>query len=163
MKTIHFLVALVALSLLAGCGAKNSANDGGAMLSGYDNLIDVRLEGANEPALTEIFGKVVNSAPTVVSAKQYAVNIVADNPQACWLIWRAEVKEGGAFQLQTDMMDMFGEIYRTEGFLDLYGVPYRYAASEVDLLKGVRVSEAISKRLRFIIDRELARDKEMAE
>ncbi len=147
---------------LSGCGP---AHDGGTMgaFSRYDNLIDVRLEGANEPVLTEVFGKVVSSAPTVVSAKRYSANIIPDNPQACWLIWRAKIGKGDAFQLQVDMMDMFREISRAGGYLDMYGVRYRYSPAEVDLLKGIRVLGATSRSLSFLVDRELVRDREMAE
>ncbi len=164
MKIVQLLfIATLLTAFLTGCGAKNGTIGGAGLIPGTGNLIDVRLEGANDSNLTEIFGKVVSSAPTVVSAKRYATNIVADNPQACWLIWRAEIGEGDAFQLQSDMIDMFGEIYRVGGNLELYGVPYRYSQAEVDFVKGIRVVDATSRSLRFMVDHELARDKEMAE
>jgi hypothetical protein len=52
-----------------------------------------------------------------------------------------------------DILDAGGEIY-------LKGVPYRYTAAEVDLLKGLRPGEATSRRIQFVIDRELARERE---
>lgn len=163
MKSILATLLLgVTIATLTGCSAKSDMAVTGDRFHSYENMIDVRLEGATEGTLTEVFGKVVNSAPTVVSAKRYSTNIVPDNPQACWLLWRVEIGEGDGFQLQTDMMDMFREIDRAGGYLEMYGIPYRYSSSEIDLLKGIRPSDATSRALWFVVDRELARDKEMA-
>lgn len=164
MKSIIATIILIGTAVLfTGCSSKTVMVDNSTIFSHHNNMIDVRLEGANEGTLTEVFGKVVNSAPTVVSAKRYSTNIVPDNPQACSLFWRVEVQDGDGFRLQADMMDMFREIDRAGGYLDLYGIPYRYASSEIDLLKGIRPSDATSRALWFVVDRELARDREMAE
>ncbi len=173
MKSILTLFALFTLAVLtSGCAGQAGAELGGQSVSGsvleqgvnrHRNLIDVRLAGANEGVLTEIFGKVVVSAPTVLSATRYSSQIVPDNPQACWLLWRVRVDDSGdGFRLQTDMMDMLQEINRAGGYLDLYGVPYRYSRSEIGMLKGIRPGDATSRSLQFVVDRELARDREMA-
>lgn len=169
MKIIAYLITLFSIALLtSGCAKQVSSNiDSGSVLeqgvNRYKNLIDVRLDGANEGAISEIFGKVINSAPTVISATRYSSRIVPDNPQACWMIWRAKVNDAGnTFQLQTDMMEMFTEISRAGGYLDIYSVPYRYTPAEIALLKGIRPGDTTSKSIQFIVDRELARDKEMA-
>lgn len=174
MKFISYLVGLYALLLLAsGCARQASADlapgqtaSGTAIGQGidrYHNMFEVRLDGANEGVLAEVFGKVVVSAPTVLSATRYSSRIMPDSPQECWIIWRVKVEENGnSFRLQTDMMEMFNEISAAGGYIDLYGVPYRYNASEIALLKGIRPGDATSRALQFVVDRELARDREMA-
>ena len=52
-----------------------------------------------------------------------------------------------------EILDAGGEIY-------LKGVPYRYTAAEVDLLKGIRPGETTSRKIQFVIDRQLVKDKE---
>ncbi|BBO92964.1 hypothetical protein [Desulfosarcina ovata] len=67
-------------------GFDGPGSDGGGVLernlSKTANLINVRLDGANEYELTEIFGKVINTATGVVEAKRYSTSIQPENPQA---------------------------------------------------------------------------------
>ena len=46
-----------------------------------DNIIEVRLDGATEYTLSEVFAKVINTAAGVVEAKRMASSIVPNNPQ----------------------------------------------------------------------------------
>lgn len=166
MKRIKhtLLFGLLILVTLSGCAQQpGGATSFGQTVGDYETMIDVRLEGATDPATSEIFGKVVSTAPGVVSAKRYSSRLVPDEPQASWVMWRALVEEGTTtFLLQTEMMDMFREVIKEGGYLDLYGVPYRYSDSEIALLKGLRPMEATSRSLSFLVDRELARDREMS-
>ena len=45
-----------------------------------ENLINVRLDGATEYELSEVFGKVINTAAGVTEAKRYSSSLVPDNP-----------------------------------------------------------------------------------
>jgi len=178
LRTLFVLLpALLGLLMSSGCTQKTAVaypgavqeapEQGGSILDRgvdrYTNLVDVRLEGATEGAITEVFGKVVSSVPGVVSAKRYSSRIVPDNPQACWILWRVTTRgEANTFTLQTEMMEMFSEVIAAGGYVDIYSVPYRYSPPEIGLLKGMRPMDATSRSITFIVDRELARDREMA-
>jgi hypothetical protein len=126
-----------------------------------ENLVEIRLEGATEYTLSEIFGKVINTATGVTEAKRYASQIIPENPQASYVVWRVRIEGTDPFRLQANIIKMAHEILDAGGELYLKGVPYRYTADEVDLLKGIRPGDATDRRVQFVIDRELARDKEL--
>jgi hypothetical protein len=126
-----------------------------------ENLIEVRLDGATEYTLSEIFGKIINTARGVAEAKRMASNIVPNTPQACYVTWRVRIEDTDPFRLQSNVMKMVHDILDAGGEVYLKGIPYRYTADEVDLLKGLRPGEATSRRVQFVVDRELARDKEL--
>lgn len=129
----------------------------------YGSTVDVRLEGVNDSVIAEIFGKVLNSATTIISAKRYSSQIIPDNPQASWVKWSVTTDtEADVFYLQTEMMEMFKEIISAGGYVDMYSVPYRYGSPDIALLKGIRPMSATSRSITFILDRELMRDREMA-
>lgn len=124
--------------------------------------LTVRLDGANQYELVEVFGKVVKTARGVEYAKNYSQRIVPDNPQASFVNWRATIDGTDPFVLQANIMKMLGDISDSGGEIVLKGVPYRYTAAEVDLLKGIRPGDATSREIQFVVDRELARDKDMS-
>ena len=148
-KNIYLLLMTATLLFLSGCASKqcvvvpDESQDpvvGGSVLergvNRYRNMIDVRLVGSTEGSVAEIFGKVVSSAPGVVSAKRYSSRILSDNPQGCWVAWRATVSDGtGAFELQTEMMEMFREIIAANGYVTIYRIPYRYNENDITMLK----------------------------
>ena len=158
------LLLLISSMLFTGCASQNGVQtSGGALqqsLSQYENLINVRLDGANDAAVAEAFGKIVNTAPGVVSAKRYSTSIVPDEPQASFIIWRATIEATDPFRLQTNIMKMVDDVLDAGGTLTLKGVPYRYTAAEIAMLKGVRPADATSREIQFVVDRELARDRE---
>ena len=127
-----------------------------------ENLINVRLDGATEYELTEVFGKVINTVTGVVEAKRYSSSLVPDNPQACFMIWRVRIEDTEPFRLQANMMKMIDDISDAGGEITLKGVPYRYTAAEIDLLKGVRPGDSTTRSIQFVVDRERARDREFS-
>lgn len=129
-------------------------------LNAWDHVVDVRLDGATEYELTEVFGKVINTATGVVAAKRYSAKLVPDNPQASYTTWRVQLQETDPFRFQTNVMNMINQILDAGGAINLRGVPYRYSAAEVNLLMGIRPGDATSRSLQFVIDRERARDRE---
>jgi hypothetical protein len=123
------------------------------------SLIDVRLDGANEYELSEVFGKVINTATGVVEAKRYSSQLIPDNPQASWTLWRVRIDNTDPFRLQANIMHMINRILDAGGQIYLRGVHYRYSAAEVDMLMGIRPGDATSRSVQFVIDRERARDR----
>lgn len=160
------LFLLILSMLFTGCASQNGVQpSGGALqqsLNQYENLINVRLEGATDAAVAEAFGKIVNSAPGVVAAKRYSTQIVPNEPQACFILWRATIEKTDPFRLQTNIMKMVDDVLDAGGTLVLKGVPYRYTTAEIDMLKGVRPADATSREIQFVVDRELARDREFS-
>ncbi len=148
----------------AGGNYDGSPRDGGVLkrrVGQLENIINVRLDGASEYELSEVFGKVINTATGVVAAKAYGSRIVPDNPQASYAIWRVTVEGTDPFRLQTNVMKMINDILDGGGLVVLKGVPYRYSAGEVDLLMGIRPGSSTSMEIQFVIDRERARDRSM--
>lgn len=124
--------------------------------------ISVRLDGVTEYELVEAFGKVVKSASGVEYAKNYGQRIMPDNPQASFVNWRVTIADTDAFVLQANIVKMLNDISDNGGEIVLKGVPYRYDAAEVDMLKGIRPADATSLEVQFVLDRELVRDRDMS-
>ena len=144
-------------------GGSYGGGEGGVIKRHSDaleNVIMVRLAGATEYELAEVFGKVLNTARGVVEAKRYRSRIVPDNPQASVVIWRVRIEGTDPFRLQANIIKMINDILDNGGEITLKGVPYRYTAAEVDLLKGIRSGDSSSREIQFVIDRERARDRE---
>jgi len=153
--------------VVSGTAATGGKSQEGGVLARrakeLENLIEVRLDGATEYTLSEIFGKVINTVRGVTEAKRFASSIIPNNPQASYVVWRVRIEDTDTFRLQSNVMKMMHDILDAGGEVYLKGVPYRYTAAEVDLLKGIRPGDTTSRKVQFIIDRELARDKEFQE
>lgn len=154
------LTLLLLLLSSWGCASHSQQVVPDAPLNALDNMIDVRLDGATEYELTEVFGKVINTATGVVAARRYSAKLVPDNPQASHVTWRVRLQDTDPFRFQTNVMNMINQILDAGGEINLRGVPYRYSAAEVNLLMGIRPGDATSRSIQFVIDRERARDRE---
>ena len=130
----------------------------------HENLVSVRLDQATDYAVAEVFGKVVNTVRGVTDATLFSQRVIADNPQGSFIKWRLTLdgSETEPFRLQANIMKMIGDISDAGGTITLNGVPYRYTPAEIDMLKGIRPGDATTRDIQFVVDRELARDKEMA-
>jgi len=151
-------------SVVVGSGAEStSPGQSGGILARQakkqENLIEIRLDGATEYPLSEVFGKVVNTARGVVEAKIMASSIIPNNPNASYATWRVRIEDTDPFRLQANMMNMIHSILDAGGEIQLKGVPYRYTAAEVDLLKGIRPGQTTSRSIQFVIDRDYSKDK----
>ena len=145
---------------------EQESQGGGVLQSNITNLeslINVRLDGATEYELTEVFGKVINTVTGVVEAKRYSSRIIPDNPQACIVEWRLQIEGTDPFRVQANTMKMINEILDTGEAVQLRGIIYRYTAAEIDLLKGIRPGESSSREIQFVVDRERSRDREFQE
>ncbi len=147
-----------------GSGHGSVAHGGGGVIARHsralENRIMVRLTGATEYELAEVFGKVLNTARGVEWAKRYRSRIVPDNPQASVVIWEVGIRGTDPFRLQSNIVSMINRILDSGGTLRMRGVTYRYSPAEVDLLKGIRSGDCSSREIQFVIDRERARDRE---
>ena len=122
------------------------------------NSYRVNLRGATEHTVTEVFGKVLNTASGVLGVVQKSSKLVPDNPQLCLSIWAVEVENTDAFRLQANINKMIKDVIAASGNIVLKGVPYRYSGYEVELLNGIRPSTTTSRSVEFVIDTERARD-----
>ena len=158
--------AVVSPGAGTGAGSSTTTTGGGGVLQReadkLENLIEVRLDGVTEYELAEVFGKVINTVNGVVEAKRYSSRIVPDNPQGCFVNWRVRIEDTDPFRLQANTIKMINDILDAGGEITIKGVPYRYTPPEVDLLKGIRPGDTTSRSIQFVIDRELARDKEFS-
>ena len=127
-----------------------------------ENLINIRLDGATEYELTEVFGKVINTVTGVVEAKRFSSQIIPDNPQACFVNWRVRIEDTEPFRLQANVMKMVNDILDAGGKINLKGVPYRYTADEVTMLMGIRPGSTTTRMIQFVIDRDRVRDREFS-
>ena len=160
-------------NVVSGGGGGGGAVAGGAATSGgggalkrnlrkYENIVEVRLDGATEYEAAEAMGKILNTATGVVEAKRYGSNLVPNNPKASWATWRVTYQDTDPFRLQANIMTMINQVLDAGGELTLRGVPYRYTAAEVNLLMGVRPGSATSRMIQFVFDRERMRDREFS-
>ncbi|MEA1922486.1 MAG: hypothetical protein U9N63_07510 [Pseudomonadota bacterium] len=146
-------------------GSSSSSGTGGALkrnLEKYENILEVRLDGATEYEAAEVMGKVLNTATGVLEAKRYGANVVPNNPKASWSTWRVTYEGTDPFRLQSNIMTMINQVLDAGGELTLKGVPYRYTAAEVNLLMGIRTGSATSRMVQFVFDRERMRDREFS-
>ncbi len=77
--------------------------------------------------------------------------------------WRVNIENTDPFRLQANIMKMIQDVLNSGGELVMNGVPYRYTAAEVDLLRGVRAANATSMEVQFIVDLDRAMDKDFTE
>ena len=145
-------------------GVTDSGGEGGVVqreTEALGSLINVRLEGATEYELVEVFGKVLHTVRGVTEASIYRTTVEPGNPQASLALWRARIEDTTTFRLQSNVMTMLKSICEAGGELVLRGVNFRYSPAEVDLLKGVFPYDVTSREVAFRVDRERVRDQEM--
>ena len=151
-------------TVTSGAAVTGSGGEGGVVQRGTEalgSLINVRLEGATQYELVEVFGKVLHTVRGVTEAITYRITVEPGNPQASLALWRARIEDTTTFRLQSNVMTMLKSICEAGGELVLGGVEYRYTPAEVDLLKGVFPYDVTSREIAFRVDRERVRDREM--
>lgn len=127
------------------------------------NYINIRLDRATEYEVAEVFGKIVNTVTGVVEAKRFSSKIVSDNPMMSHILWRANIENTDPFRLQANIMKMISDVVNSGGEAVINGVPYRYTAAEVDLLRAVRPANATSLEIQFIVDLDRAMDQDFTD
>jgi hypothetical protein len=129
----------------------------------HENTLQVRLDGATDYEIAEVFGKVLNTATGVVDAKRVGGSIVRNNPQASYAAWRVEIdgEITESFRLEANIMKMIHDVMESGGNLELKGVPYRYSQDEIRQLQGVHPGKSNSRQLQFVVDRSETIEREM--
>jgi len=138
------------------------SENGGALeerIRTQETKINIRLDGATELELVEVFGKVLNTVRGVTQAKLYASSTVPNTPQACRTEWAVEIADTEPFRLQTNIIKMVDDIIAAGGTITMDGVSYRYTENEVALLKGLRTGTVSPGEIQFVIDRDRARER----
>lgn len=126
----------------------------------HENTINIRMDGATEYEVVEIFGKVLNTVRGVTQARLLASTLVPNNPQACRSEWVVEIADTEPFRLQANIMKRVDDVIEADGKLNIDGVPYRYTRNEVALLNGLRTGSVSSREVQFVVDRDRARERE---
>lgn len=157
LKNAQKIVAdKIGTSIALAKGASNSSSSS-PLKKRLDNqrpLITIRLDGIIEYEAVEAMGKALNTARGVISAKRLGGNLDGNNPSASYEEWRIQIDNARTepFRIQANIMKMIKDVIYHNGSLTLKGVPYRYTAREVDLLKGVRPGRSTSKEIQFTFD-----------
>ncbi|MEA3465686.1 MAG: hypothetical protein U9R29_06735 [Thermodesulfobacteriota bacterium] len=128
----------------------------------HQDTIEVRLNGATQYEEAEVFGKVVNTVIGVTEATRIGSRMVPNNPQGSYSAWRLQIEGTEPFRLQANIMKMIKDVVAANGDITLKGVPYRYNADEVAMLRGMRTGKTNSRSIQFVIDRNLTMSKERA-
>jgi len=127
-----------------------------------DTLVEVRLEEVDEGTTARAFGKLIRAADGVIDSKRYAASIVPGNPQKSYVVWRALTRYADPLRLEDSIMDNISILLRSGGQAVINSVRFDYIPPEIEMLKGVRLIDATANRLRYIVDRELARDRDFS-
>jgi hypothetical protein len=139
-KILMLLIAaaIMVFGLLLSTQAFSQTIDPGLILAQNsqrsENIINVRLIGAAEYELVEVFGKVLNNSQGVLEARRHGSRIVPDNPRACFAVWRVRIHEPDPSRLQANIIKAI-----------------RDTGVEVDLLKRVRPGKIITGEIQFMV------------
>jgi hypothetical protein len=98
-----------------------------------ENIINIRLIGANDYELVDVFGKVLNKSQGVLEAKRHGSRIVPDNPRACFAVWAVRIHEPDLSRLQSNIIKLVRE-----------------TRAEVDLLKKIRPGNITTNEVQFV-------------
>jgi len=158
MKRLLYQMMLVlclgCAMFFSGCAQTGVSKSGSVLVS---------LEGANEYEVVEIFGKIIHATHGVVDAKNLSQEIVPNNPQECKALWQVESSsKTDIFRLQTNIMKRADDVINAQGQAKINGVPFRYSPSDVYLLMGLVPASTTSQSIRFIIDRDRARERQLS-
>lgn len=147
-----------------GSVSTQPSKEGGILVRNYKpEFVNVRLDGATQYEVAEVFGKIVNTATGVVEARRYSSKIVNDNPMMSSIRWRVNIENTEPFRLQNNIMKMITDVLNSGGELVMNGVPYRYTAAEVDLLRGIRLGNATSMEIQFVVDLDRVMDQDFSD
>jgi len=151
-----------ATAVTPGTASATGESSLAANIHKHQNTIEVRLDGATQYEEAEVFGKIVNTVSGVIEATRTGSRMTPDNPQGSYSAWRLQIEDTEPFRLQANIMKMIKDVVAANGDITLKGVPYRYTADEVAMLRGMRTGKTNSRSIQFVIDRNLTMSKEQA-
>lgn len=160
MSMLNWLLLPLLALAFTGCAKPNPMRDD---IMAHEEVVEIHLQGATDAATAMAFGRIVSTVPGVLGAKRYSETIVADNPAASSSFWRVVLAKGvDPLTLQADILDTTRQLLRAGGLLVVGGRQLDLPQDEISALLGLRLGEGTSRRLDFVIDRELRRDREMS-
>ncbi len=158
LTTLIQLLLIALLSGFSGC-AKHTPP---SLHTKDDTLVEVRLEEVDEGTTARAFGKIIRAADGVIDSKRYSASIVPGEPQKSYVVWRALTRYADPLRLEDSIMENLIMLLRNGGQVVINNIRFDYIPPEIEMLKGVRLIDASSNRLRYIVDRELARDRDFS-
>lgn len=118
------------------------------------HFITVRLDGITDYETIEAMGKLLSSFQGVINARRMGSNFNPEGPQSSYEVWRIS-HDGGVtspYRIQANIIKGLKDVLNSNGSIIYKGIPYRYSANEISLLKGVRPGRTKSKEIQFIYD-----------
>jgi len=155
----------VARQITAGSNNSSGRTQNSALrrnIKKYEGQIKVRLEGVTSYELLEIFDKVLITTTGVTSAEEYGSNINSRSPQKSFATWIVKIDGTSHTRLRANVIKRIHDILEQGGRTVIDGVPYRYTPDEVNLLRGITQGTSNRQVIQFVIDRKLAREREMS-
>ena len=102
------------------------------------NILNVRLSGATEYELVELFGKIISNSQGVLAAKRHGSRIIPDNPSACFAVWQVRVQDSDPSRLQANIVKNIRKIRSSGGKTAVRGNGQGNTNGDADLLEGIR-------------------------
>jgi len=116
----------------------------------------------NQATVAQAFGKVLRAADGVIEAKRYKTEIIVGNPQKSFALWLVTTSYADPFRLDESILDGIKEVLRHGGRVVINGVKFDYSPAEIEMFKGIQLLDATAKELKYIVDRDLARDRDFS-
>jgi hypothetical protein len=127
--------AIMVSGLLLSTPALSHTIDSGLIMAQksqrFEKVIHIRLNGAADYELVEVFGKVLNNSQGVLEAQRHGSRIVPDNPRACFAVWKVRTYEQDSSRLQANII-------------------HAIRNSGGDLLKGIRPGSTSASEIQFL-------------
>ena len=119
----------------------------------HHDLIRVRLLGATEYELVEIFNDLLRCAPGVKEARRYRFSLDPQSPEVCMVEWQVRIEDTDPFQLESYLYEMVREAVQ-EGRGET-GPVFTLQPAGVDLerLRDIRPWRASNSEIEFVLYR----------
>jgi hypothetical protein len=119
----------------------------------HHDLIRVRLLGATEYELVEIFNDLLRCAPGVKEARRYRFSLDPQRPEVCMVEWQVRIEDTDPFQLESYLYEMVREAVQ-EGRGEA-GPVFMFQSAGVDLkrLRDMRPWCASNSEIEFALYR----------
>ena len=146
---------LLALLMVLPTGTHAAQIDGGILqreISARYDLINVKLLGVTEYALTELFNDVLERAPGVVEARRYRFRMEPSRPAACIVEWAVRIQDTDPFQLQGHIDEMIRAEIRPEIGVAKRSTTQRPGMGRPEQMSEIRPWRASAKEIEFVLD-----------
>jgi hypothetical protein len=146
---------LLALLVILPTGARAAQIEGGILqreISARYDLINVKLLGVTEYALTELFNDVLERAPGVVEARRYRFRMEPSRPAACIVEWAVRIRDTDPFRLQRYIDEMMRAAIHPEVGVAKRSTTQRPRMGRPEQMGEIRPWRASAKEIQFVLD-----------